>query len=80
MSCELAYRAAELPVAKPIKTAPSLPDAEVQLLLWCPGQGGWHTGVWFEDRWLNSIELDLELRPTHWMPAPPPPQAPRSPR
>jgi hypothetical protein len=63
------------PAAEPIETAPRARHTEMPLLLWCPDQGGWHTGVWFEHRWLDSVELDMELRPTHWMPAPPPPQA-----
>jgi hypothetical protein len=39
------------------------------LLLCCPEQGGWHTGVRFEGRWLAQISTEIELRPTHWLPA-----------
>jgi hypothetical protein len=54
----------------PIQTAPQAEHTEVPLLLWCPLEGGWHTGVWFEDRWLDSVSLDVELHPTHWLSCP----------
>jgi hypothetical protein len=34
----------------PIEGAPPMDD--LVLLLFCPEQGGWHTGVRFEGRWL----------------------------
>jgi hypothetical protein len=41
------------------------------LLLYCPKQGGWHTGVWADGRWVARIAPTIELEPTHWMLAPP---------
>ena len=55
----------------PIEGAP--PIDNLVLLLFCPEQGGWHTGVRFEGRWLSHISTEIELRPTHWLPAPPDP-------
>jgi hypothetical protein len=45
-------------------------DPEATLLLFCPEQAGWQTGQWREGRWLSTACLELELKPTHWMPAP----------
>ena len=56
------------PVAKEIETAPRVP--EHRLLLWCPEHGGWHSGEWFEDRWVASLCLADPLEPTHWLPVP----------
>ena len=55
----------------PIEGAP--PIDNLVLLLFCPEQGGWHTGVRFEGRWLAHVSTEIELRPTHWLPAPPDP-------
>jgi hypothetical protein len=51
-----------------IEGAPPIDD--LVLLLFCPEQGGWHTGVRFEGRWLAHISTEIVLRPTHWFPAP----------
>jgi hypothetical protein len=40
------------------------------LLLFCPGQGGWHSGIWFYGKWLAYIDDSIILHPTHWMTAP----------
>jgi hypothetical protein len=40
---------------------------DLVLLLFCPEQGGWHTGVRFEGRWLAHISTEIVLRP---LPAP----------
>ena len=55
-----------------IATAPhSGQDAEPQvLLLFCPEQGGWHTGVFWEGAWRLHYDLKTVLRSTHWLPAP----------
>jgi hypothetical protein len=37
-------------------------------LLYCPEQGGWHTAVFFERRWVDFATMTLELTPTHWLP------------
>ena len=57
------------------KTIASVPhsrqDAEPQVqLLYCPEQGGWHTGVFWEGAWRLHYYLKTVLRPTHWLPAP----------
>ena len=48
----------------PIETAPREPERT--LLLWCPEQGGWHTGEWFDGRWLSSADLTTVLEPFYW--------------
>ncbi len=57
----------------PIETAPKLElDHEpVPILLFCPDEGGWHTGVWFEASWRLHADIERVLEPTHWLPAPP---------
>ena len=45
------------------------------LLLYCPREGGWQTGVHFRGRWLDFATLSKELEPTHWMDVPPDPEA-----
>jgi ADP-heptose:LPS heptosyltransferase len=61
-----------MPVARLIATAPT-DDPERTLLLFCPEQGGWQTGLFFEGRWLDFATLTLELEPTYWLPEPPEP-------
>ena len=51
----------------------ALPIDNLVLLLFCPEQGGWHTGVRFEERWFAHVSTEIELRPTPWLPAPPEP-------
>jgi len=53
-----------------IKTAPRQPDKS--LLLFCPEQGGWHTGEWVAvtGDWRSVISWDHPLEPTHWMSVP----------
>jgi hypothetical protein len=46
-----------------ITTAPREPERT--LLLFCPEQGGWHTGEWWEGNWVSSAEIELVLEPTH---------------
>ena len=59
--------------ARPIETAPHDTDQERPFLLWCPEQGGWQTGMWFNGRWMDSITLSHPLAPTYWTEIPPPP-------
>ena len=54
-----------------ISTAPE--SDERPLLLFCPEQGGWHTGVWFHGKWLAFIDTSVVLGPTYWLPVPPDP-------
>ena len=59
-----------MPVARLIATAPT-DDPERTLLLFCPEQGGWQTGLFFEGRWLDFATTTVELEPTHWLSEPP---------
>lgn len=52
----------------PITTAPT--NDTPPLLLFCPEQGGWHSGIWFYGKWLAYIDDSIILHPTHWMQAP----------
>jgi hypothetical protein len=56
-----------------MSTAPQEDDRP--LLLFCPEQGGWHTGVWFLGKWLAYIDTSVVLLPTHWLPVPSDPPA-----
>ena len=56
-----------------ISTTPQREDTP--LLLFCPEQGGWHTGVWFRGVWLAYIDTSTRLQPTHWLPMLPDPIA-----
>jgi hypothetical protein len=62
--------------ARPIETAPHDKAQERSLLLWCPEQGGWQTGIWFKGQWMDSITLKNPLAPTHWMEIPSDPPMP----
>ena len=57
----------------PIETAPRAEfDPEpVPILLWCPDEGGWHTGFWFAGVWRLHADIEHVLDPSHWLPAPP---------
>src|SRR3954462_9326954 len=59
--------------ARPIETAPHHTYQERPLLLWCPEQGAWQTGMWFNGRWMDSFTLSHPLAPTFWTEIPPPP-------
>lgn len=59
------------PAPKDIETAPRA--LESRILLWCPDEGGWHSGEWFQGRWVSSACLTEVLEPTHWLPLPPDP-------
>jgi hypothetical protein len=52
----------------PIAAAPESDDEP--LLLFCPDQGGWHTGVCFLGRWLAYYDTSVVLHPSHWLPVP----------
>jgi hypothetical protein len=49
---------------QPIETAPD--EAGLVLLLFCPRQGGWHTGEWFQGAWTDALTRGKGLEPTHW--------------
>ena len=44
----------------------TLKEPEVRHLLFCPAQGGWHTGEWREGAWRRSACLTKFLEPTHF--------------
>jgi hypothetical protein len=61
------YAAGPLPIA----TAPR--EHEASILLFCPIQGGWQLGQWWGQdraRWVAVIDEAIDLKPTHWLPAP----------
>lgn len=58
--------------ARDISTAPQREDEPI--LLFCPDQGGWHSGIWFRGFWLACIDSSTRLDPTHWLPRPPDPE------
>jgi hypothetical protein len=59
------------PPAHLIATAPQEPERT--LFLYCPEQGGWQTGEWFQGEWTDTLTRDKTLKPTHWMEPPPAP-------
>ena len=36
------------------------------LMLFCPEQGGWHSGTWWMGRWVDFLTLREELHPSHY--------------
>lgn len=55
--------------AHPISTAvhPANDVAEPKaVLLYCPDEGGWLVGVWWEGWWRLSVDPNVILTPTHW--------------
>ena len=61
-----------VPSPSPIGAAPR--EAGRILLLFCPEQGGWHTGEWWDGRWVSSANIEVVLEPTHWSDVPQPPE------
>ena len=59
------------PTPKTIDTAPTHQENDKPFLLWCPEQGGWHTGFLLNTRWVDSLTLSDPLVPTHWLETPP---------
>jgi hypothetical protein len=64
-----------------IQTAPMAvgPDEKpIPVLLYCPEEGGWGTGVWLRSRcvdgvwcrqgWYLATDHTVELRPAQWLP------------
>ena len=52
-----------------IETAASADHERVPLLLYCPSEGCWHTGVWWQGAWRLKGDVERVLYPTHWLPA-----------
>jgi hypothetical protein len=42
----------------------------VSVLLYCPAEGGWHTGLWWDGAWRLQYDIQQVLTPTHWLPVP----------
>ena len=61
---------------QPIATV--TPEPDTAYLLFCPEQGGWHVGEWWNVEgsggWVAAIDTEWRLEPTHWMLAPPDPE------
>ena len=55
-----------IPYRSKRRRSPELDHKPVPLLLYCPDEGGWHTGVWFAGVWRLHAELERVLEPTHW--------------
>jgi hypothetical protein len=70
MSQEEPHERATRALGWPFRIEGAPPADNLVLLLFCPEQGGWHTGVRFEGRWLAHISTEIVLRPTYWRPAP----------
>jgi hypothetical protein len=64
-------QAKRFPSPDPIGTAPR--EAERILLLFCPEQGGWHSGLWHHGEWTDALTGEKHVKPTHWMDVPPEP-------
>jgi hypothetical protein len=50
--------------ARQIDTAPR--EDGYPMLLFCPEQGGWHTGIWLNRRWVDYLTTQEQLYPSHW--------------
>ena len=57
---------------KPIETAPTDDERRI-FLLFCPKQGGWHSGCFYKGRWCANIDIEIELFPALWLDPPPDP-------
>ena len=52
----------------PIESAPRPGQDAEPLLLYCPDQACWYTGVWSEGAWRLQADAERVLHPTHWLP------------
>jgi hypothetical protein len=52
-----------------IETAARADHELVPLLLYCPSEGCWHTGLWWQGAWRLNGDVERVLYPTHWLPA-----------
>jgi len=53
-------------IPQTILTAPRDNRRERAWLLYCPDQGGWQSGVWFDSRWTDFGTMTMDLEPTFW--------------
>ena len=58
-------------IPRTITSAPRHGRRERALLLFCPEQGGWQSGVWFDGRWTDFATLTITLEPIMSMETPP---------
>jgi hypothetical protein len=58
-------------IPRAISSAPRDDRRERSILLYCPDQGGWQAGVWFDGRWTDFATMTVELEPTYWTEAAP---------
>ena len=52
-----------------IDTAP-MPEMfkeRVPCFWYCPDEGGWHTGFWWDGAWRLHYDMQQVLTPTHWL-------------
>jgi hypothetical protein len=75
----VAFREVEREFSRPKPIAEAPRGRDRTLLLYCPKQGGWHAGEWFQGRWVPMIDQTQTLEPSHWLPAPEQPQQRDSP-
>jgi hypothetical protein len=52
-----------------IETAARADHERVPILLYCPRERCWHTGVWWQGAWRLQGDVERVLHPTHWLPA-----------
>ncbi len=56
------------PIAEaPMPSHPHLQMEQTPLLLYCPNQGGWHTGVWFDGGWWLHFNMEEKLEPVSFI-------------
>jgi hypothetical protein len=52
----------------PIESAPRPDRDPVPLLLYCPDEGRWLLGLWWDGTWRLQGHRERLLSPTHWLP------------
>jgi len=52
----------------PIESAPRPDRDPAPLLLYCPEEGRWLLGLWWEGAWRLQGHRERLLSPTHWLP------------
>jgi hypothetical protein len=51
-----------------IETAPRPTQELLPLLLYCPNEHRWYTGVWRDGAWRLQDHAERVLNPSHWLP------------
>jgi hypothetical protein len=52
-------------VPRAISSAPRDDRRERSIVLYCPDQGGWQAGAWFDGRWTDFATMTVDLEPTY---------------